>query len=219
MIITLFDYGAGNLHSLQKALALSGDTVRLETDPMRAVETDVLVLPGVGAFGAAASRLAPGRAMMRNALQEGLPCLGICLGMQLLFDGSDEGEGDGLGIFAGRATRIDAARVPQIGWNMLDHARDSLLESSGLAIAYYANGFACRPDNDREVIAWSQHDGDRFPAAMRSGKVVGVQFHPEKSSAPGVSFLQAFLDETRETPTDAVESRSGKASSSSGGLQ
>src|SRR5690606_27892640 len=132
MIITLFDYGAGNLHSLQKALALSGDTVRLETDPLRAVETGVLVLPGVGAFGAAAPRLAPGLDIVRRAVEEGLPCLGICLGMQLLCDGSDEGEGDGLGIFAGRATRIDAARVPQIGWNMLDHARDSLLESSGL---------------------------------------------------------------------------------------
>src|SRR5258705_12648994 len=90
MKVTIFDYGAGNIHSLTKSLAASGVTVMCEPDPRRAVETDVLVLPGVGAFGTAAERLAPGRDAMQAALRDGLPCLGICLGMQLLFDGSDE---------------------------------------------------------------------------------------------------------------------------------
>jgi imidazole glycerol-phosphate synthase subunit HisH len=199
MRVTIFDYGAGNLHSLAKALEEADVDVRVETDPARAVETDALVLPGVGAFGAAAARLAPGRADMRRAITEGLPTIGICLGMQLLFYSSDEGVGAGLGIIPGRITRISAERVPQIGWNAVDGAHDSLFAAAPLPIAYYANSFVCRPSEDSSVIAWSEHEGDRFPAAVRVGSTVGVQFHPEKSSSAGVRFLHAFLDEARTT--------------------
>jgi len=101
MRVTIFDYGAGNLHSLAKALESSGVDVRIETDPLRAVEGDALVLPGVGAFGMAADRLSEGRDAMRRAIAGGLPTIGICLGMQLLFDASDEGLGAGLGVIAG----------------------------------------------------------------------------------------------------------------------
>jgi imidazole glycerol-phosphate synthase subunit HisH len=199
MRVTIFDYGAGNLHSLGKALEEADVDVRVETDPARAVETDALVLPGVGAFGAAAARLAPGRADMRRAITEGLPTIGICLGMQLLFYSSDEGVGAGLGIIPGRVTRIGAERVPQIGWNAVDGAHESLFAAAPLPIAYYANSFVCRPSEDSSVIAWSEHEGDRFPAAVRVGSTVGVQFHPEKSSSAGVRFLHAFLDEARTT--------------------
>jgi imidazole glycerol-phosphate synthase subunit HisH len=199
MRVTIFDYGAGNLHSLAKALEEADVDVRVETDPARAVETDALVLPGVGAFGAAAARLAPGRADMRRAITEGLPTIGICLGMQLLFYSSDEGVGAGLGIIPGRVTRIGAERVPQIGWNAVDGAHDSLFAAAPLPIAYYANSFVCRPSEESSVIAWSEHEGDRFPAAVRVGSTVGVQFHPEKSSSAGVRFLHAFLDEARTT--------------------
>ena len=196
MIVRVFDYGAGNLHSLVKAIdRMAGVTVEIETDPARAAEGDVLVLPGVGAFGAAADRLAPGRDAVRQAVRDGLRVLGICLGMQLLFDGSDEGHGEGLGIMAGRVTRIRAPRVPQIGWNTLDEPDDPLLGRSGLGIAYFANGYACRPDDAACVRAWSEHGGDRFPAFVRQGRVVGTQFHPEKSSAAGVALLRAFLEE------------------------
>lgn len=200
-LVTVFDYGAGNLHSLVKTLRSPTRTVRVETDPVAAVRTDVLVLPGVGAFAPAAARLAPGRAVMREAILAGLPTLGICLGMQLLFDGSDEGDGDGLGILAGRVTRLQAAHLPQIGWNTLEAARDPIFDASRLAIAYYANSFACRPRDVGSVIAWSTHEGDRFPAAVRWGACVGVQFHPEKSSAPGVRFVEAFLDSTAAIPS------------------
>ena len=193
MRITVFDYGAGNLHSLAKVLQGDGREVRLETSAYAAADTDVLVLPGVGAFGPAARALDDGREVIRDALDAGLPCLGICLGMQLMFDASDEGEGAGLGIFAGRVTKIRAARTPQIGWNTIDDIRDPLLDASRLRTAYYANTFVCRPHDDAIVTAWSTHDGDRFPAAVRAGNVVGVQFHPEKSSAPGVAFIQSFL--------------------------
>ena len=197
MRVTIFDYGAGNLHSLAKAIERAGVDVHVETDPVRAVDTDALVLPGVGAFGAAAERLAPGRAAMRDAVARGLPAMGICLGMQLLFDASDEGDGAGLGLIAGRVSRLQAARVPQIGWNTVDDPRDALFDAAPLPIAYYANSFVCRPEDPSSVIAWSEHEGDRFPAAVRAGAAVGVQFHPEKSSANGVQFLHAFLDEAR----------------------
>lgn len=197
MRVTIFDYGAGNLHSLAKAIESGGVEAFIETDPAAAVDTDALVLPGVGAFGAAAERLAPGRAAIRDAVTRGLPTIGICLGMQLLFDASDEGEGSGLGLIAGRVSRLHAERVPQIGWNTVDEARDPLFDAAPLPIAYYANSFVCRPENPSTVIAWSEHEGDRFPAAVRAGSAVGVQFHPEKSSAQGVRLLHAFLDEAR----------------------
>ena len=197
MRVTIFDYGAGNLHSLAKAIAKPGVTVDLETDPVRALDTDVLILPGVGAFGAAASRLAPGRDAMRAALDSGLPCLGICLGMQLLFDDSEEGPGAGLGFVAGSVTRVRARRSPHIGWNTLEMASDPLFAAAPLWIAYFANSYVCRPAAASGVIAWTTHETDRFAAAIRRGNTVGVQFHPEKSSDAGVRFVHTFLDEAR----------------------
>jgi len=204
MRVTVFDYGAGNLHSLVKTLTGSERSVRVETDARAAVvDTDVLVLPGVGAFAPAAERLAAGRDAMRDAILGGLPTLGICLGMQLMFDGSDEGAGLGLGVIPGRVTKLNALRLPQIGWNRLEDPSDALFSESGLNIAYYANSFACRPTDASTVTAWSTHDGDRFPAAVRVGACVGVQFHPEKSSAPGVRFVEAFLAAARATSLSA----------------
>lgn len=197
MRVTVFDYGAGNLHSLLKALDVPGTEPRTETDPRALVDTDALVLPGVGAFGAAAARLAPARDAVRDALAAGLPCLGICLGMQLLFDDSEESAGAGLGLVPGRVRRLRARRVPQIGWNAVEHGDDPLLAASGLDIAYYANGFVCEPEDAAIVRAWSVHEADRFAAALRVHRTVGVQFHPEKSSRAGVAFVRAFLEEAR----------------------
>ena len=197
MRVTIFDYGAGNMHSLAKAIAAGGADVAIEPDPLRATDTDVLVLPGVGAFGSAAERLSPGRDAMRAALLDGLPCLGICLGMQLLFDESDESTSSaarGSGLISGRVTRLRARRVPQIGWNSVDDASDRLLDDAPLPYAYYANSYVCRPNDETVVRAWSMHEDDRFPAVVRAGNTVGVQFHPEKSSLPGLRFLRTFLD-------------------------
>ena len=193
MRVSVFDYGAGNLHSLAKAIDVSGVELVIEPDPVRAVDADLLVLPGVGAFGAAAERLAPGREVMRAAIQGGLPVIGICLGMQLMFESSEEGAGAGLGIMAGRVERLRAARVPHIGWNTLE-ASGAVAESVPLPpTVYYANSFVCRPSDESLVSAWTTHDTDRFPAVVRAGTAIGVQFHPEKSSAPGVRFLRALL--------------------------
>jgi glutamine amidotransferase len=200
MNVTVFDYGAGNIHSLAKAIGRYGDTVRVEPDPLRATETDVLVLPGVGAFGTAARRLAPGREQMADAIRAGLPCLGICLGMQLLFDASDEAAPNeaGLGVIEGRVTRLHARRIPQIGWNAVESDVRSLLDAAPLPYAYYANSYVCRPCDASVVQAWSEHEGDRFPAVVRYANAIGTQFHPEKSSTPGLRFLQAFLDGVRQ---------------------
>jgi glutamine amidotransferase len=198
MRVSVFDFGAGNLHSLVKTLERDGAIVEIETDPSRAVRADVLVLPGVGAFGHAASRMASGIADMRSALREGLPCLGICLGMQLLFDASDEGAGEGLGIFPGRVHRLVGGRVPQIGWNTIENGADPLLDAAPLTSAYYANSYVCDPEDESCVRAWSTHEAARFPALVRAGRTIGVQFHPEKSSAPGVELVRAFLREAAQ---------------------
>lgn len=195
MRVTVLDYGVGNLHSLFKALAAPGVEVRAETDARRAIDTDVLLLPGVGAFAAAAERLAPALDPVRRALAGGLPCLGICLGMQLLFDGSEEGAGSGLGLIRGRVRKLRTARVPQMGWNALEECRDPLLDASGLESAYFANSYVCEPDAPSAVRATSVHEGERFPSMVRAGRTVGVQFHPEKSSRAGVAFINAFLEE------------------------
>ncbi|MEO8881163.1 MAG: imidazole glycerol phosphate synthase subunit HisH [Gemmatimonadaceae bacterium] len=198
MRVSVFDYGAGNLHSLIKTLARDGARVDVETDPAAAARADVLILPGVGAFGHAAERLASGLADMRSAIADGLPCLGICLGMQLLFDASDEGDGRGLGVFPGRVKRLEGGCVPQIGWNSIDDGDDPLLVTAPLSIAYYANSYVCHPDDLACVHAWSAHGTTRFPALVRAGRTVGVQFHPEKSSAPGVELVRAFLREAAQ---------------------
>jgi imidazole glycerol-phosphate synthase subunit HisH len=200
MKVIVFDYGAGNLHSLAKAVALSGAEVVIEPDATKLTGGDVLVLPGVGAFDPAAERLAPGREAVRAALDGGLPCLGICLGMQLLFDASEESSNGapGIGLIPGRVTRLAAQRVPQIGWNSLDDADDPLLTQAGLGTAYYANSYVCRPVADDVVRAWSSHEGDRYPAVVRQGRTVGVQFHPEKSSREGVAFVRAFVEEAAQ---------------------
>lgn len=197
MKVTVFDYGAGNLHSLQKALSVAGAESVVETDPVAAVMGDALILPGVGAFGPAAARLAPGRDRIRQALDAGLPCLGICLGLQLLADGSDEGAGQGLSVIEGRSTKLNARSLPQIGWNALEEITDPDIRAAGLETAYYANSYVVRPADAGLVTAWSRHEGDRFPAAIRQGRVLGVQFHPEKSSWPGLAMIRSFLESCR----------------------
>lgn len=205
--VAVFDYGAGNLHSLVKALTSPGFVVHVEPDPMRAVSADVLVLPGVGAFAPAADAIGDAREPMRAAIVRGLPTLGICLGMQLLFDESEEGGGRGLGVIPGRVSRLDAARLPQIGWNTVETGDDPLFAVAPLEEAYYANSYACRPAAEDAVIAWSEHEGDRFPAAVRVGNAVGVQFHPEKSSAPGVRLVREFLKQAHQATGRAGRDR------------
>jgi glutamine amidotransferase len=194
MRIAIFDDGAGNVHSLAKVLAEAGEVVHSrEVDEL--CGADLVVLPGVGAFDPAMAQLGSGAARLADALRDGLACIAICLGMQLLFDSSDEGERAGLGVVAGRVSRLDAVRLPNIGWASVANDDEPTLGASGLVWGYYAHSFACPMEGAHRVTSTSRVEGATFPATLRVARTLGVQFHPEKSSAPGVAMVRAFLDE------------------------
>jgi glutamine amidotransferase len=197
--VVIVDLGAGNLHSLAKAMSRAlgdGHTVRIDDDPAAAVgRSDLLVLPGVGAFGPAAARLAPARERVREALTGGLPALGICLGMQLLFEGSDEGPGLGLGVLRGRVTRMCSARLPHMGWSPLASSGPGELATALPSAAYFAHSYACRALDPGDVVATSTVDGETIAAVVRRGRTFGCQFHPEKSSTEGLRLLGAIARE------------------------
>jgi imidazole glycerol-phosphate synthase subunit HisH len=195
--IVLFDYGVGNLHSLYKALSRHGDPVNVRQTLGDLDDARALVLPGVGAFGAAARTLSPQADAIRRAIGDGLPCLGICLGMQLLFESSEEGDGPGLGLIAGHVRRLDSERFPQMGWNDVETSEDPLFDGSAGLTAYYANSYVAAPAHEDDVLAWSTYYGDRFPAVVRAGRVIGIQFHPEKSGAAGLRLLDNYLNGIR----------------------
>jgi glutamine amidotransferase len=194
MNVALLDYGAGNLHSLQKALEAGGAAVAVTTDWDRALGSDALVLPGVGSFGAAVRALEGNRDRIRDRLASGYPCLGICLGMQLLFDASEEGDGDGIGLVDGSVRALEGRRVPQMGWNDVNLGEDPLFSGLDHLVAYYANSFVCLPEDTRTVIAQTGYEGTAFAAGVRKANTWGVQFHPEKSSSPGLRLIRNFLE-------------------------
>ncbi len=195
MRFALFDYGAGNLHSLHKAFESAGVSVAITDDWNEALALDALVLPGVGAFGPAARALGSERYRVRAALDGGLPCLGICLGMQLLLDGSDEAGGAGIGRIGGRVTKLDHPVVPHMGWNDVQTTDDPLFRGVDGLVTYYANSYVCEPTHEEHVIGVTSYGGATFAAAVRSGPTWGVQFHPEKSSAAGLRIVRNFVEE------------------------
>ncbi|MDH5589140.1 MAG: imidazole glycerol phosphate synthase subunit HisH [Gemmatimonadota bacterium] len=198
MKLALFDYGAGNLHSLAKGLEGAGARVEITADWTEALASDALVLPGVGAFGQAAAALPQDRDRVREALEKGLPCLGICLGMQLLFESSEESVGTGIGLIPGTVRRLETSVVPQMGWNDVETSADPLFAGVDGLVAYYANSYVCDPADAADAIAWTEYDGVRFAAAVRRGRAWGVQFHPEKSSAAGRRILANFVSAVEE---------------------
>ena len=199
MKVALLDYGVGNLHSLQRALEAGGARVEIAGSLAEAVRADAAVLPGVGAFAAAAERLGDDVPRLAAALREGLPCLGICLGMQLLFDTSEEGGGPGISLIDGSVRRLRARPIPHMGWNdveIVDDA-DPLLRDLPSTTMYYANSFAAEPADPSVVLGWTGYEDERFPAVVRRHNTWGVQFHPEKSGPAGLRLIQNFLEAAR----------------------
>ena len=159
---------------------------------------DLLVLPGVGAFGAAADAMQNSQSYLAAALVDGLPCLGICLGMQLLFDASEESPGRGVGLIPGKVTRLRTPKVPHMGWNDIEWRETRGSGRTDLKTAYFANAYICEPEVDSPILAWTTHQDARFASMVRSANTVGVQFHPEKSSGTGRAFLNAIIEDLIE---------------------
>lgn len=192
MKMAVADYGVGNLHSISKALERAGADVCIVSDPRMLVDFESIVFPGVGAFGAATEILRPVSPELRARIGEGTPVLGICLGMQVLFERSEESPGEGLSIFLGDVRRLRSERVPHMGWNSVETTGDSLFEGipSG-ARFYFANSYICLPEE--AVVTATTDYGQRFASSVRRGCVCGVQFHPEKSGPQGLRVLENFV--------------------------
>lgn len=196
--IGIFDYGAGNLHSLVKAIEGVGRSVSVDTDIRSSLNADILILPGVGAFGAAVAAMSGAQGYVRSALADGKPCLGVCLGMQMLFDASEEtpGADSGIGLIPGQVTRLLTPKVPHMGWNEIEWIDlANALPRDRMRAAYFANAYVCQPEDDSPVVAWTTHQNARFASVVRTANTVGVQFHPEKSSVSGRSFVNGIIDE------------------------
>jgi imidazole glycerol-phosphate synthase subunit HisH len=191
MRVVLADYGAGNLRSVASALARAGAEPVVSAEPADVREAPLVVIAGVGNAASAAAGLAPVAAALRERVAAGRPLLGICVGLQLLFEASEEG-GEGLGVVRGRVRRLRARTVPHMGWNTLAATRPSaLLDGLDGADVYFAHSYAAEPVED-VATALVDHGGE-LVAAVESGCVAGVQFHPERSAAAGARFLANAL--------------------------
>ena len=202
--ITIIDYGAGNLHSVVKAFARIGAEVALADNAAALERARYLVLPGVGAFGEGMAEL--GRRGLIEPLRAhaaaGRPLLGICLGAQLLMDGSEEfGWHAGLGLIPGDVRRLPegSGKIPHVGWARIRPPAGITWESSLLANTasetwtYFVHSFQCHPTESKHVFALTSRGPHEYTAAIRCNAVIGVQFHPEKSGSTGLSMLRRFI--------------------------
>ena len=210
--VAVLDYEMSNLRSVAKALESLGADVTVAGDPVDTAAFDAVMLPGVGNFGEAMRRIrARGLdATARAAAADGVPLLGICLGLQLLIEESDESPGiAGLGILPGVVRRIATERkLPHIGWSHVTWAPDAPLApppggSAAAATYYFVHTYACVPEDEGLVMGRTDH-GVRFCAAAGRGEVMGVQFHPEKSSAAGLGLVGRWLDGIRSAHDSAA---------------
>ena len=198
-LVAVLDYGIGNLRSAQKALEHVGADARLTADPAVVAAADAVVLPGVGAFGACmqALRGAGLEAVVHESVASGRPFLGICVGMQMLFDGSDEDPADpGLGVIPGRVRWItDQLPRPQMQWNQLSvRADEPMFQSLGEhPWVYFVHSLHAVPTDPAAVVATCDYGGT-VNAAFRSGNVFATQFHPEKSGPAGLGLLRNFVE-------------------------
>lgn len=195
-MVTILDYGINNLNSISRAVESLGHAYRVTTD--LPADTERLIVPGVGAFGAAMEALGPLRDDIRAFADEGGPVMGICLGMQLLFDRSVElGEHEGLGLIPGRVDYLPPSpglKIPHMGWSPLHYRQREALAEGGEEgeQVYFVHSLHAVPDDPETVLATATH-GVEFTAAVRRGNVWGAQFHPEKSGAVGLRMLGRFL--------------------------
>jgi imidazole glycerol-phosphate synthase subunit HisH len=202
--VVVLDYGSGNVHSAAKALELAGARVELTADRARVAAADGLVVPGVGAFQAVMDQLntVKGAELIDRRLAGGRPVLGVCVGMQVLFDNGVErgNESPGLGEWPGVVRELEAPILPHIGWNTVEAPVDSVLfEGIRDERFYFVHSFAAQdwsldptPPMKQAKLTWAEHGG-RFLAAVENGPLSATQFHPEKSGEPGIRLLRNWL--------------------------
>lgn len=204
--VVVLDYGSGNLRSAERALAATGADVTVTSDLDAAAAADGLVVPGVGAFAACMAGIEAVQAgpVIAERVAAGRPVLGICVGMQIMFEAGEE-HGvvtKGLGLLPGSVTRLTARRVPHMGWNLLDAPSSSVL-SEGLAAdarAYFVHSYAVTPNADLDTVALvttSTHERATFVAAAERGPLAVTQFHPEKSGSVGAQLLRNWVGSVR----------------------
>lgn len=197
-MLALIDYGLSNLRSVQKAFEHVGAAVQLASDPRVVARAGKLILPGVGAFAAGMEGLRRRGLVqaIRAAAEAGKPILGICLGMELLFDESEEmGRHAGLGLIPGRVLRFPPGlRAPHVGWNRLRPVTSHPLLAGVApgAYAYFVHSYICRPDDPSATLAVTDYGG-AFASIVAQDNVIGMQFHPEKSQAVGLTLLRNFV--------------------------
>jgi glutamine amidotransferase len=196
--VAILDYGMGNLRSVEKALERVGAEAERTSDVTVAASADGVILPGVGAFPTAMERVRAGGfdAFVAGRVEAGTPVLGICLGMQLLFDASSENEGaSGLGLMAGPVGPLSANgyKVPHMGWSPVRWEHESeLTEGLGRETPFYfVHSYAPRPEQPGDVLGTAAY-GERFVCAVEAPPLYGVQFHPEKSSSAGLRLLENY---------------------------
>lgn len=194
-MIAIIDYEMGNLGSVAKALTYLGQRAEVTSDPDVIYKADRLILPGVGAMGYALEQLKSkglDQAIL-NYLPTGRPFLGICLGMQLMFESSEEGDAHGLGIFPGTVRRFapqPGLKIPHMGWNQLTSSRLAMLPEG--QHFYFVHSYYCDPADPSLVAAWSHH-GQPFAAALQKDNMLLTQFHPEKSGDSGLKLLSDWV--------------------------
>jgi glutamine amidotransferase len=195
--VAIIDYGVGNLRSVEKAFAANGCTAVVSSDEKVLRQAERLVLPGVGAFGACINNLVARGFddLVRERVAAGTPLLGVCVGMQMLFQESEEfGASRGLGFLGGRVRRFSADLVvPQVGWNQVRQQNSNPLFAgiSDSAFFYFVHSYYCEP-TEPEVIAGETDYGGRYASVVARGNLFGVQFHPEKSQRDGLRMLANF---------------------------
>jgi glutamine amidotransferase len=196
--IVIVDYGMGNLHSVNKAVALVGGDPVISGDKAVIAGAEKMILPGVGAFGDCMANLEKAGVIpaIKAHIAAGKPFLGICLGMQVLFEESEEAPGvKGLGIFPGKVVLIPTSlKIPHMGWNRLQLKSFSpLLSGSDGEYVYFVHSYCCRPEDENVIIAVCDY-GAEVVAAVGRDNVSGFQYHPEKSSTVGLEMLKRFVE-------------------------
>lgn len=214
--VVVLDHGSGNVRSVVRALEAAGAQVELTADRERALAADGLVVPGVGAFAATLTQIkgVGGDRLIERRLAGGRPVLGICVGLQVMFETGDE-HGDrtrGLGQWPGEVTRLEAEVIPHMGWNTVDAADGStLFEGIAGERFYFVHSYAARRWEMEQIgslaaplVTWAEHGGDRFIAAVENGALTATQFHPEKSGDAGARLLANWLRTLPRYPVEAA---------------